>query len=106
MGTPKQPPQSADADLQPSDYASGFVEGWLRAQGVQGTPTIPEFREALTELDEEVPPDRALPVELEMRKPVGGLHQRCARARRCDRETNAVGGLDEADRLLHESESC
>jgi hypothetical protein len=46
----QQAPQSADADLQPSDYASGFVEGWLRAQGVQGTPTIPEFREALTEL--------------------------------------------------------
>ena len=43
-------PQQAEADLQPSDYASGFIEGWLRAQGMQGTPSIPEFREALTEL--------------------------------------------------------
>ncbi len=40
------------ADLQPSDYATGFVQGWLRAQGVGSAPTVPEFREALTELSE------------------------------------------------------
>lgn len=48
--TAEKSPQSAQPELQPSDYASGFVEGWLRAQGVQGTPTLPEFQAALSEL--------------------------------------------------------
>lgn len=42
---------AADAELQPSDYATGFVQGWLRAQGVN-IPSVPEFREALAELSE------------------------------------------------------
>ena len=38
--------------LAPSDFATGFVSGYLRAQGITGTPTVPEFREALAELAE------------------------------------------------------
>ena len=37
-------------DLQPNDYATGFVAGYLRAQGLMRQPTVPEFREALAEL--------------------------------------------------------
>lgn len=47
----EKPAESAD-DLQPSDYATGFVQGWLRAQGVANAPTVPEFREALSELSD------------------------------------------------------
>ena len=39
-------------ELQPSDYATGFVEGYLRAQGVVMPPNISQFREALAELSE------------------------------------------------------
>lgn len=40
------------AHLTPSDFATGFVQGYLRAQGITGTPTVPEFREALAELSQ------------------------------------------------------
>jgi hypothetical protein len=38
--------------VAPSDFATGFVQGYLRAQGITGTPTVPEFREALAELSQ------------------------------------------------------
>jgi hypothetical protein len=41
-----------EAHLVPSDFATGFVQGYLRAQGITGTPTVPEFREALAELSQ------------------------------------------------------
>ena len=36
--------------LVPSDFATGFVAGYLRAQGITNAPSVPEFREALAEL--------------------------------------------------------
>ena len=43
----------AQPQLVPSDYATGFVAGYLRSQGIVGRqPTVPEFREALTELSQ------------------------------------------------------
>jgi hypothetical protein len=44
--------ESQGGPLAPSDFATGFVSGYLRAQGITGTPTVPEFREALAELTE------------------------------------------------------
>lgn len=39
-------------ELQPSDYATGFIEGYLRAQGVALPPDVDQFRAALTELSQ------------------------------------------------------
>jgi hypothetical protein len=36
--------------IEPSDYATGFVEGFLRAHGISGPPEMPQFRAALAEL--------------------------------------------------------
>jgi hypothetical protein len=47
---PSPEQRAAAPELIPSDYATGFVAGYLRAQGVARQPTIPEFREALAEL--------------------------------------------------------
>lgn len=45
-------PEPQAVTLAPADFATGFVAGYLRAQGITGTPTVPEFREALAELTE------------------------------------------------------
>ena len=39
-------------ELAPTDFATGFVSGYLRAMGITGTPSVPEFREALAELSQ------------------------------------------------------
>jgi hypothetical protein len=39
-------------ELEPSDYATGFIEGYLRAQGVSLPPDVNQFRAALTELSQ------------------------------------------------------
>jgi len=45
--------ESQAPQLAPTDYATGFVSGYLRAQGITGRPpTVPEFREALAELSQ------------------------------------------------------
>ena len=49
---PAAPEQPQAVQLAPADFATGFVAGYLRAQGISGTPTVPEFREALAELSQ------------------------------------------------------
>ncbi|MET0292724.1 MAG: hypothetical protein ABW136_10205 [Steroidobacteraceae bacterium] len=53
MNTETAPVEAASEEAQqPNDYATGFVQGYLRAMGIFATPTVPEFREALAELSE------------------------------------------------------
>src|SRR5687768_2099130 len=47
-----------------------------------------------------MPPDGALPVELQMAHPVGGLHERRARANRGIRDTDSIRRDTEAQALL------
>jgi DNA-binding helix-hairpin-helix protein with protein kinase domain len=46
------PAEPVTLAIEPSDYATGFVEGFLRAHGVTSRPDMLQFRAALAELTE------------------------------------------------------
>lgn len=61
---------------------------------------VSDHRRDPAELDQKVPPNRALPVELQVAQPTGIDQQRRTRAVHCVRDPHAVDRAGEAD-VLH-----